>query len=124
MRVVAIVQARMGSTRLPGKVLADLGGRTVLDHVLGRLARCRGLDEIVVATTDQGEDDPLAAAAAAGATVVRGSAHDVLARYLVAARVSRADAIVRVTADCPVIDPIVIDAVIAALVARHGAAQR
>ena len=119
MRVAAIVQARMGSTRLPGKVLAPLGGRSILARVTSRLARCRSIDEVVVATTDQAADDPLAAAAhALGVSVVRGSCDDVLARYLRAARCVEADVIVRVTADCPLIDPGVVDLVVAALVAR------
>jgi spore coat polysaccharide biosynthesis protein SpsF len=118
-KVVVVVQARMGSSRLPGKVLAEVGGRSILAHVLGRLGRCRAADELVVATTDRADDDRLAdAAAALGATVVRGSTDDVLARYLAAARATAADVIVRVTADCPLIDPGTVDAVVAALVAR------
>lgn len=106
MRVVAIVQARMGSTRLPGKVLMDLGGRPMVVRVLERAARIAGVDEVVLATTDLPGDDALEAACT-GWTVVRGSADDVLARYRLAAERSRADVIVRLTADCPLLSPVV-----------------
>lgn len=106
MRRVAIVQARLGSTRLPGKVLMDLAGRTVLDHVLSRCAAIPGIAEIVCATTDRPEDDPVAESAPRyGASVFRGSASDVLARYDGAAKSSRAELVLRVTSDCPLIDP-------------------
>lgn len=113
MRRVAIVQARTGSTRLPGKVLLDLAGRPMLVQQLRRLQRCRRLDEIVVATTTHAADDALAAVVAAeGVRAFRGSEADVLSRYVEAARESRAELVVRVTADCPLIDPDVVDRVI------------
>jgi spore coat polysaccharide biosynthesis protein SpsF len=116
MRVIAIVQARMGSTRLPGKVLAELGGATMLGQVVRRLRTARRLDEVVVATTTLAADDAVVREAGRlGAGVHRGPEHDVLARYVGAARSYRADAIVRVTADCPLIDGGVVDRVIDAL---------
>jgi spore coat polysaccharide biosynthesis protein SpsF len=117
MRRVIVVQARMTSTRLPGKVLEDVAGRPMLAQQLRRLARCRRADEIVVATTSNVTDDPVVAAARAeGARWFRGSEVDVLERYVGAAREAKADVIVRVTADCPLIDPEVSDRVIDALV--------
>ena len=116
MRRVVIVQARLGSTRLPGKVLMDLAGRPMLTQILRRLASCKLVDDVIVATTDSPSDDPIVAAARhADAGCFRGSEHDVLSRYAGAARDARADVIVRVTADCPLIDPEVTDAVIEAL---------
>ena len=96
----------MTSTRLPGKVLMDLAGRPMLSQQLRRLKRCREADEIVVATTGNPSDDPVAALAVAeGVRCFRGDEHDVLSRYVGAAREARADIVVRVTADCPLIDP-------------------
>ncbi len=113
--VVAVVQARVGSSRLPRKVLADLAGMPVLARVVERLRRARRIDQIVVATTDLPADTPVAALAAAlGVPSVRGSENDVLARYEAAARDWPGDRIVRITADCPLLDPGVVDEVIAA----------
>ena len=96
----------MGSSRLPGKVLAEINGRPVVDHVLRRAARIEGVDEVVLAVPDASEDDVLARAGEdAGVRVVRGDATDVLNRYFDAAIASGADAVVRITADCPLIDP-------------------
>jgi glutamate-1-semialdehyde 2,1-aminomutase/spore coat polysaccharide biosynthesis protein SpsF len=114
-RVVAIIQARMGSTRFPGKVLADLGGTPMLAHVVRRVSECRLVDEVVVATSDDARDDPVDAyARGLGAKVFRGSESDVLDRYVSAASEHDAEVVVRVTADCPVIDAAVIDHVIGA----------
>ncbi len=114
-RVVAIVQARMGSTRLPGKVLADLGGRTMLARVVRRAGRAARIDEVVVATSVASGDDPIVGECERlGVACVRGSEQDVLARYHQAAETCRADVLVRITADCPLIDPGVSDRVIAA----------
>jgi spore coat polysaccharide biosynthesis protein SpsF len=112
-RRVAILQARMTSARLPGKVLVDLAGAPMLAQQLRRLARSRRLDAIVIATTTNTTDDPLVALAAAeGVEVFRGDEHDVLGRFAGAARAHAADVIVRVTGDCPLIDPDVVDQVI------------
>jgi len=116
MRVVAIVQARMGSSRLPGKVLADIGGATMLAQVVRRLRAARSITEIAIATSTAPDDDAVVREAGRlGAGVHRGSQSDVLARFLGAARSYRADAIVRVTADCPLLDPGVVDQVVGAL---------
>ncbi len=114
--VVAIVQARMGSSRLPGKVLAEIAGDTMLARVVARLRTARTIDEIVIATTTAATDDRVAREAERiGAGVFRGSEHDVLARYAGAALAARADVIVRVTSDCPMLDPGVVDRVVEAL---------
>ena len=116
MRTVAIIQARMGSSRLPGKVLMPIGRRSMLAEVVAAAAAARSIDQVVVATTDEPLDEQVAGeAAAAGAGVFRGDTHDVLRRYLGAARAFHADVVVRVTADCPLLDPEVIDAVVGAL---------
>jgi spore coat polysaccharide biosynthesis protein SpsF len=118
-RVVAVVQARMGSTRVPGKVLLPLAGTPVVEHVVGRLRRARRLHHVVVATSTASIDDELAAVLAArGIAVCRGSESDVLERYAQAAREARADVVVRITADCPLIDWVVLDE----LLVRYGAA--
>ena len=113
MRTVCIVQARMSSTRLPGKVLLPLAGREVLAHVLERLAFCQTLNEVVVATSSDASDDVLAQwCHARGVTVFRGSLQDVLDRYYQCALRSWADAVVRITADCPALDPGLVDEVV------------
>lgn len=102
----AIVQARAGSTRLPGKVLKELGGMTVLAQVLRRCLAIEGADVVCCATTEAAEDDAVAREAARlGVEVFRGSADDVLDRYYRAARALDAGVVLRVTADCPLIDP-------------------
>lgn len=101
-----IVQARMGSSRLPGKVLMKLAGRTVLAHVLDRCRAIEGADVVCCATTTDGGDDPVAAEAGrCAAEVFRGSGDDVLDRYHQAAGRLGADVVMRVTSDCPLIDP-------------------
>ncbi len=115
MRVVAIIQARTGSTRLPGKVLQDLAGQTMLARVIRRTERATLLDDVVVATTTNGQDDPVVAECRRlGARWFRGNEQDVLDRYFSASEASRAELVVRVTSDCPLIDPGVIDRVVAA----------
>ncbi|QUD89935.1 cytidylyltransferase domain-containing protein [Phenylobacterium montanum] len=121
MRIAVIIQARMGSTRLPGKVLMDLGGRTVLARVLERAKAIPGADVVVCAIPEGPDDDPVAEEAArAGAVVTRGSRDDVLDRYWRAAQAVKADAVMRVTSDCPLIDPKVCGDLIA-LFQRSGA---
>ena len=113
MRTVCIVQARMSSTRLPGKVLLPLAGREVLAHVLDRLAFCNTLDEVVVATSSDASDDVLAQwCRARGVPVFRGSLQDVLDRYYQCAIENKATAVVRITADCPALDPTLVDDVV------------
>ena len=113
---IGIIQARMGSTRLPGKVLLPVMGRPLLSYMLERLGRCRRLDAVVVATTTQPADDAVAeVAAACGVPVFRGSEEDVLDRYYQAARGHGADIVVRLTADCPLIEPAVCDTVVGML---------
>jgi spore coat polysaccharide biosynthesis protein SpsF len=116
MRTVVITQARMGSTRLPGKVLQVAAGKPLLQHHLERLRRATLADEVWVATTELPADEPIVALCRRLAVpYFRGSETDVLARYHGAARAARAERIVRVTSDCPLIDPQVVDAVIARL---------
>lgn len=112
---ICIIQARMGSTRLPGKVLSDLGGGTTsLGLIVRRLREAKNLDGICVATTTSTSDDPVAEEAARlGAKVFRGSEDDVLGRYFEAAKACGAKTIVRVTADCPLADPSVVDSALA-----------
>ena len=114
MKTVAIVQARLGSTRLPGKVLKPLGGHTVLEEVLRRVRAVPGVDEVICATSEKREDDALVPVAeGCGVRVVRGSETDVLSRYCRAAEQSKADVVLRVTGDCPLIDPELCGAVLA-----------
>ena len=109
-RVVCISQARMTSTRLPGKVLMEVAGKPLLLHHLGRLRRANQVDSVVLATTTNATDDPVAELAENfGVTVFRGDEHDVLSRFAGAAAMVGADIVVRVTADCPLIDPGLID---------------
>ena len=113
MRTVAIIQGRMSSSRLPGKVLLDIAGQPMIKHVIERTKRARTLDAVTVATTTDPFDDPIAAfAVSIGIPCTRGSLHDVLDRYYRAAQIHQADVIVRITADCPVIDPTLIDEVV------------
>ncbi len=109
MTIAAIIQARSGSTRLPGNVLRDLCGRPMLARVIQRVRSAQGVDVVCVATTTLARDDAVAAVAATeGASVFRGSEADVLGRYVGAADELDADVVVRITADCPLIDPTVI----------------
>ena len=113
MKTVIIVQARMTSTRLPGKVLLPLGGEPMLTRLVKRLRRVRHADAIVIATTTNASDDAIVALCEhLGVAHHRGSEHDVLSRYAEAAALHQADAVVRVTSDCPLIDPALIDRLI------------
>jgi spore coat polysaccharide biosynthesis protein SpsF len=109
-RVVGIIQARMASRRLPGKILMDIVGAPMLVRVVERSRRATTIEEIVVATSTDAQDDPTEALCAArGYRCFRGHPNDLLDRYLQSAKISRADIIVRITGDCPLIDPGVID---------------
>jgi spore coat polysaccharide biosynthesis protein SpsF len=111
--IIAISQARLGSTRLPGKVLKPIHGKPLLWWHLTRLKRARRLDGVILATTEAPGSDPIAAIAAElEIPVHRGSEADVLARFVGAAAQAGAATIVRVTSDCPLIDPALIDQVI------------
>src|SRR5208282_4154028 len=113
MRTVIINQARMSSTRLPGKVLKEVLSRPLLDYQIERLRRSTLTHELVVATTTNPADDALVDyCRTRDVPVFRGSEQDVLARYYLAAVEHRAEAVVRVTADCPIIDPEVVDRVV------------
>lgn len=108
-----IVQARFGSTRLPGKVLKSLAGHSVLEHVLHRCQAITGVDTVCCAIPNTSESDEVALCAQrCGVQVFRGSEHDVLDRYYQAARWLNADVVMRVTSDCPLIDPSVCNAVL------------
>ena len=106
MTLAVIVQARMGSSRCPGKVMEDLAGQPFLKHCLDRCAAIPGVDVVVCAVPDTAADDLIAVSAKSwGYEVHRGSETDVLARYAGAARQVDASAVMRVTSDCPLIDP-------------------
>jgi spore coat polysaccharide biosynthesis protein SpsF len=110
---VAVIQARMTSSRLPGKVLSDIHGQPMLLRQIDRVRRARLIDRLVVATSDTADDDMVAALCAAhGVSCHRGSLDDVLDRFHGAARAAGAGAIVRLTGDCPLADPTVIDRVV------------
>jgi glutamate-1-semialdehyde 2,1-aminomutase len=113
MKIVAIVQARMGSTRLPDKVMRLIQGRPMIELLLARLARSQELTQIVVATSDDPRNLPLAEhVRKLGYVCVQGSENDVLARYLQALDQVRPDIVVRITGDCPLVDPALVDAAI------------
>lgn len=121
MKTIAIIQARMGSTRLPGKVLKRLAGDTVLGHVVRRVRLAKRLDGICIATTESPTDEPIVAEAARlGVSCWRGSEQDVLDRYFDAAQASGADIIVRVTSDCPLFDGALLDEMLAVFQAAPG----
>lgn len=117
MRIGAIIQARVSSTRLPGKILKKLpygSDTTVLDQVISRLKRSRRIDEIIVATTVKRCDGKIVSIAAKHRVkCFRGSENDVLSRYFLCASKNKLDIIVRITSDCPCIDPNIVDGIIA-----------
>lgn len=114
MTVLAILQARTSSSRLPGKVLKDLAGAPMILRQIERIQRAKRIDKLVVATSTEASDDALAERLrAAGVEVYRGPLDDVLARFIRALAAHPADHVVRLTGDCPLADPQVIDAAIA-----------
>jgi spore coat polysaccharide biosynthesis protein SpsF (cytidylyltransferase family) len=111
--IIAFVQARMSSTRLPGKVLKPLGSKTAVGYVFHHLAASKKLSKAVLVTSTDRSDDPLVAwAKRSNVECERGSLKDVLDRYYHAAKAHHADIVVRITADCPLIDAEVVDSVI------------
>lgn len=113
MKIGAIIQARMGSTRLPEKVMKNLKGKTVLDHVIERVKQSELIDEIIIATTTHERDAVIESEALrCRVKAFRGSEDDVLSRYYYAAKENNLDVVVRITSDCPLIDPTVLDEII------------
>lgn len=113
MRVGVIIQARMGSSRLPGKVMKNIEGKTILQHVIDRLKESKIVDEVIVATTINKIDDILEDECInLDIKCFRGSEDDVLSRYYFAAKENNLDVVIRVTSDCPLIDPIILDKMI------------
>ncbi|MEK9133623.1 MAG: glycosyltransferase family protein [Pseudomonadota bacterium] len=120
MRIVAITQARMGSTRLPGKVMMDLAGEPMLVRHVNRVQRMRTLDGVIVAASTQPADDVIVRLCKErGWTSFRGSEEDLLDRYYQAALQHRADVVVRVTSDCPLIEPAVVDRLVGEFLDRQ-----
>lgn len=121
MKIVLIIQARMNSERLPGKVLKPILGKPMLSYLIERVKQVKEVNEVVLATTVNDSDDAIAdLGRKEGIAVFRGSEDDVLSRFYEAAKMCRADAVVRVTGDCPVIDPHVISQVIQCFQEKRG----
>jgi spore coat polysaccharide biosynthesis protein SpsF len=115
MRIVAIIQARMNSNRLPGKVLKDICGKSMLSRVVQRVNCATSLDKVVVATSDTIVDDSVENEChKLNVSVFRGNEDDVLDRFFQASLVHKAEVAVRITADCPLIEPTIIDKVVQA----------
>lgn len=113
MKVIAITQARYGSTRLPGKVLKEAVGKTLLSIHIERIRKAKNINQLIVATTMEPEADAIVDIATAyNCGVYRGSLTDVLDRYYQAAKTEFPDYVVRITSDCPLVDPVIIDSII------------
>ena len=113
LKVIVITQARIGSTRLPSKVLKPIGNQTILSLHLNRLKKATLIDQIVVATThEEGVDQIIEVAKECETSYYQGSTNDVLDRFYQAAKLYQADYVVRVTSDCPLIDPVLMDYVV------------
>lgn len=120
-RIIAIIQARMTSSRLPAKVLLDIAGQPMLALVVGRARQAQTVNEVVVATTTDASDEPLVSyCQTKDFPCSRGSLHDVLERYYQTALACRAEVIVRITADCPLIDPDLIDLAVRYFLGQEG----
>lgn len=116
MKTIAIIQARLGSTRLPHKVLMDIGGKTMIERVVERVQQSAKVDDIVIATTTEPADDLLVEFCRSKSwNCFAGSENDVLSRYIGAAQAFDADNVVRITSDCPLIDPSIVDRVVGLL---------
>ena len=121
MSAIAIIQARMSSTRLPGKVLLPLADKPMIWHIVERAKACKLVDLVIVATSVEASDDPLASFCAdSGILCFRGSLDDVLSRFIEILKIHPADFVVRITGDCPLIDPVFIDRQIRALQLHEG----
>lgn len=121
MKIVAIIQARMGSTRLPGKILMEVLDKPLLEYQIERVKRSKLIDEVVIATTTNETEKPIIdLCKRLGISYYRGSENNVLSRYYEAATQYNADIIVRLTSDCPIIDPEIIDEVISAFYEKSG----
>src|SRR3972149_11590880 len=119
-KVIAVIQGRMSSSRLPGKILADIAGQPMLQRVFIRTSRSATVTETIFATTTDPSDDPVAEYCNfSGIPLTRGSLFDVLDRYYQAAKGAKADVVVRITADCPVIDPALIDDVVKTVISEQ-----
>jgi spore coat polysaccharide biosynthesis protein SpsF len=113
LKVAAIIQARMGSTRLPGKILKTVKGKTLLEYQIERVKQAKTIDQIIIATTVKKSEQPIIELCEKqGIDYYRGSEQDVLSRYYETAKKFEVDVIVRITSDCPIIDPEVIDKVV------------
>lgn len=120
--VIAIIQGRMTSSRLPGKILADIAGQPMLQRVFVRTSRAASVSQTIFATTTDPSDDPVAEYCGfSGIPFTRGSLYDVLDRYYQTAKQAKADVVVRITADCPVIDPELIDHVVNTVLSEQSA---
>ena len=119
-KTAVIIQARMGSTRLPGKVMKDLNGKPVLWHVIERVKQAKNIDQIIIATTTHKRDKIIYDKAMEwGVKAYKGSEEDVLARYYETANKYEIDTVLRITSDCPLIDPYVIDEIVEYLSLIH-----
>lgn len=123
--VVAVIQVRMTSSRLPGKVLKPLAGAPLICRMIERVQRIEGLDDVVIALAEGVANDPVIAALdRLNVSIVRGSEADVLGRSAAAARAAKAATVIRITSDCPLLDPSVSGAVLAAYAAGRAAGLR
>jgi len=111
--VIAAIQARMGSARLPGKVMRTIGGRTMIECIAKRLAACKEVDQVILATSKSPENDGLQEhAASLGLPCFRGSEADLIERHGGVLEKFNGDALIRITADCPLVDPLLVDAMV------------